>query len=552
MDTQPDVLIVGSGPGGAAAAWRLCAKGLRVLILEAGPRFSPSDDYKQNRADWETPFPIKGGSVGSYEVAPLQMLDDQTADIRSWNAITGPYVTGARRASFGYHHVRGVGGSSLHFTGEAHRLNPHSMRMQSEFGVAADWPVTYADLEPYYDVAEEIVGVAGPSNEIRCPRLTPYPMVEHPWSFASHALAQGARDIGLTPVSNSLAVLSEARGERPACNYCGGCLRGCMMTDKGSVDVTYLAAALKTGRCEIRSDTEALRIEEDGTRVTGVIALENGEEARFSAPVIMVACGAIQTPRLLLNSASKTSEAGLANESGQVGRNFMETLLTTTSALHPDKLGSHRGLPVDWVAWDYNAPDAIPNVIGGCRFGPSMAESDLVGPVAYASRVVDGWGLSHKRKMRESFGRVLSVAAIGESLPNDGSFVTLSDKVDHTGMPIAQIHSRLDKDAIDRLRFMAQTCREIVAAVGCDDPFEEFSSVDAFSSTHVFGTCRMGDDPSSSVVNAECVSHRWDNLMIVDASVFPSSGGGESPGLTVQALAIRAADHVLKRAQFHD
>jgi len=223
----------------------------------------------------------------------------------------------------------------------------------------------------------------------------------------------------------------------------------------------------------------------------------------------------------------------------------METLLTTTSAMHPEPLGSHRGLPVDWVMWDHNAPDAIPGVIGGCRFGPAMAESDLVGPIAYATRVIDGWGRAHKQAMRDGFGRVLSIAGIGEFIPNDATFVDLSEQSDHHGLPVAQIHSFLDDMATTRLRFMMDIGRRILTSAGCTDVVEEFSSVDAFSSTHVFGTCRMGRDPAQSVVDASCKSHRWPNLAITDGSVFPSSGGGESPGLTIQALALRAADALL-------
>jgi choline dehydrogenase-like flavoprotein len=249
---------------------------------------------------------------------------------------------------------------------------------------------------------------------------------------------------------------------------------------------------------------------------------------------------------LLLNSDSTQSPDGLCNESGLVGRNFMETLLSTTSALHPDALGSHRGLPVDWVMWDFNDPDAIPGVIGGCRFGPAMAESDLVGPVAYATRIIDGWGADHKHAMRANFGRVLSIAGIGESLPDARSFVDLAEQVDGHGLPVAQIHSHLDAMALARVRFMLETGRAIIEAAGCSELVEEFSSADAFSSTHVFGTCRMGNDPETSVVDAFCRSHRWRNLVIADGSVFPSSGGGESPGLTIQALALRAMDALVE------
>ena len=540
-----DVIIIGSGAGGGAAAWRFALSGVKVLLIEAGPRFDPLSDYRQDRNDWETAFPTKEGSVGPYEVAPLQALTDDTLDIRSWSKKNGPYVTGNQRQSFGYHHVRGLGGSSLHFTGEAHRMNPASMRLLSDHAVGADWPLGYEELEPFYLVAEQIVGAAGPNEDLRCPRSAPYPTQAHPISFSSEVLRRGAQSLGYNVQANSLAVPSVPYQDRPDCNYCGGCLRGCQRGDKGSIDVTYLKYAEETGNLDIMSSAEVLEIETDGNQITAVVVAVGNDIQRLSASKYVVAAGAIQTPRLLLNSASTHSPEGLANESGQVGRNLMETLLTTTSALHPSPLGSHRGLPVDWVCWDYNAPDSLDDIVGGFRFGPAMAESDLVGPVAYANRVVEGWGRAHKEAMRNTFGRVLSIAAIGESLPHDQSFVDLSEQVDKYGKPIARIHSFLDDMAVRRLRKMAEVSREVIRASGCKDVIEEFSSVDAFSSTHVFGTCRMGSDEQSSVVDPFCKSHRWPNLYICDASVFPSSGGGESPGLTIQALALRMVDNIL-------
>ncbi|NVK06023.1 MAG: GMC family oxidoreductase [Marivivens sp.] len=540
-----DVIIIGSGAGGGAAAWRLTSKGLKVLLIESGPRFDPLVDFRQDQSNWETSFPDKPGSQGKYIVAPLQELTDDTLDIRSWNKRNGPYVTGPNRVSFGYHHVRGFGGSSLHFTGEAHRLNPKSMRMQTDHGVGADWPISADDLSPYWELAEDIIGASGPDFDPHSPRAKSYPNPPHAISYSSEVLSRGAQQIGLSVTPNSLAVNSRPYDDRPDCNYCGGCLRGCQRGDKGSIDVTYLRRAQETGNLTAMTSTEVTRLVTEGERVIGVIAFKNGRRETITASVVMLCAGAVFSPALLLNSADDRSPNGLCNESGMVGRNLMETLLTTTSALHPNQLGSHRGLPVDWIAWDYNHPNAIPDIIGGCRFGPAMAESDLVGPVAYATRVVDGWGIEHKQTMKSTFGRLLSVAAIGESLPNERTFVSLSSEINEFGNAIPLIHSHLDDMALARLRFMTETCRQIIAASGCYEPIEEFSSVDAFSSTHIFGTCRMGHDPATSVINANCRSFRWPNFYIADASVFPSTGGGESPGLTIQALAIRAADHII-------
>lgn len=543
-----DAVIIGSGAGGGASAYALTRQGYRVLVLEAGPVFDPQKNYQLATSRWQNGFPQKHGSQGRYSYVLKQSLAEKWSHIRSWNHISGRLNPGTERIAFAYHHVRGVGGSSLHFTGEMHRLHPQAMRMQTRFGVAADWPLTYQMLEPYYAQAEDIVGVAGPVADSRRPRSAPYPYASHPLGYATQVLQKGFSREGMHLQANPLAVLPQPRAQRLNCNYCNGCLKGCPRKDKGSVDVTYLQQAKDSGLCEVRADSVVTRIISDsrsGT-VSGVEYISAGKKHILKTPLLILAAGAIESPRLLLLSADAASPAGLCNESGQVGKNFMETLLWTSNALYPQPLGSHRGLPVDSICWDFNAPDAIPGVIGGCRFSPSVAESDLLGPVNYATRVIKGWGRQHKQQMRQNFGRVLSLSGLCESLPHEKSFVALdTTQKDQHGLPLASIHSYVNEMAAQRIAFMAKKCRQILKSAGASEIFEEFSSYDIFSSTHVFGTCRMGNDPKQSVVNADCRSHRWRNLYIVDASVFPSSGGGESPGLTIQALALRAMDRLM-------
>jgi len=543
---SPDVIVIGSGAGGGAASWRLVKSGLKVLLIEAGPRFNPTKDYKQDQSNWESGFPHKKNSVGNYEVAPMQLLDSSFDDIRSWNKLTGNLITSKRRASFGYHHVRGVGGSSLQFTGEAHRLNPNSMKMRSAFDVSADWPVSYEELDPYYSLAEEIVGVSGPKQDLSRPRSSELSQKAHPLSYASQLLANAAEEIGHSPIANSLAILSSPYASRPSCNYCGGCQRGCQRKDKGSIDVTYIKEIEQNSNFRILSDSEVINIRATKDNTTSILFARAGNLHEVTAQHFILAAGAIQTPRLLMNSSSEFHKSGIGNSEGNVGKYFMETILNTSSALHPSPLGSHRGLPVDWISWKYNSPGTIPNFRGGCRFSPSMAESDLVGPISYATRVIGGWGLKHKIKMRQHFGSVLSMTGISESLPNNKSYISLSSKKDKWGQPIPVIHSYITNEQKAAIRFMRTECRLILSQAGCYSPFEEFSSADAFSSTHVFGTCRMGNNPKSSVVDPWGKLHDMNNLWIADASVFPSSGGGESPGLTIQALAIRTADKLLE------
>lgn len=541
-----DVLIIGSGAGGGAMAYGLSKRKIRVLVLEAGPAYDPFNDYQLSKQTWEKQgFPEKTDGKKRHSFGQLQELDADRSTLRSWSQVNGRLNTSNRRSVYGYHHVRGVGGSTLAFTGESHRLHPESMKMHSRFGVAADWPITYEELEKYYCGAEDVIGVAGPENQGARWRSKPYPLPPHPLSFASQKIKTGAEKLGISWGANSRAALSEPFDGRPDCNYCGNCNRGCPRTDKGSVDVTFLRKAVASKFCTIKSGISVTRIlDSPDDKVRGVNAVDStGKKHFFPAKKLVLACGAVETARLLLISKSNDSPNGLANESGEVGKNFMETISWSSSGLHPDPIESFRGLPSDSISWDFNAPDSVDGIIGGSRFSSGVCEAGLNGPIAYATRIVGGWGRQHKAKMKATFGRALTVGGIGESLPSAGSFIDLdTDKVDAYGNHPARINSHLDEMETLRLAFMAKTCRNILKHSGVEDLLEEFGTYDHFSSTHVFGTCRMGNNPESSVVDSFGQSHRWGNLTILDASVFPSSGGGESPSLTIEALALRASE----------
>ena len=551
---EADVVVIGSGAGGAAVAWALARAGVAVTVLEAGPRYDYWSDYRLDRADWEQErFPHKA-SRRTYTVAPTQTIVERP-ELRSWSVATGADNTTDHRLSWGYQHVQGVGGTTLHYTGEAHRLHPAAMRLRSRFGVGADWPFDYAELEPYYVEAERLIGAAGWSYDPVRWRSAPYPLPPHPLSYASQKIAAGFRVLGLSLAPGSLGILSQAYGDRPPCNYCANCIRGCPRADKASADVTFIAAALATGRCTVLPERQVVHLAagpED--RVSHAEAVDaQGQRHRIMARVFVVAGGAVHTPRLLLASTGAHAPHGLANESGEVGRNFMETVSWVSSGLHPQPLGSHRGVPSDAICWDYNAPDAIPGVVGGCRLSVGAGQADLLGPIAYATRLVGGFGRAHKARMSQVFGRALTVVGVAECLPNPRAFVDLDpEEADPRGVPLARIHSWLEQGEIERLAFMRERARAVLEAAGVEAIVEEYGTYDHFAATHVFGTCRMGRDPETSVVDPTGRSHRWRNLYVADASVFPSSGGGEAPSLTIEALAIRAGRLIaesLRRAE---
>ncbi|WP_299722028.1 GMC family oxidoreductase [uncultured Tateyamaria sp.] len=538
-----DAVIIGAGAGGAAAAWRLCNHGLKVLILEAGPRFDPATDYPLTNTDWErTGFPIKPGSTGAVSYGDLGALDPADADLASWNAVSGRQVNSTKRppSATGYAHVQGVGGSTLQYVGEAHRLNPAAFRLQSDHGAGADWPLSFADLEPHYRTIEAEIGVAGAPIAGARWSAQDHLQPAHPLSTSARVLRDAGTRMGMAWETNTRAALSEPKDNRPNCNYCGNCTRGCPLGDKGSADVTFIRKAEATGRLTIHTGAQVTRLIMGANgRVRAVSGVRDGAPFEQDTPILILAGGAVQTPRLLLAN-------DMANGSGQVGRNFMETLAWTSAGLLPGLTNSHKGLPADAVSWTYNAQDAVPGVVGGCRFTASTQETGLLGPMAYASRILDGYGPAFKAQMRNVFGSAIAVAGTGETIPDERSFVALDpQRVDAAGVPFAQINSVLTDNSLALLRFMASQCRAILTEAGVTELAEENGVWDRFTSTHVFGTCRMGADAATSVVDPFGRSHDIDNLYIVDASTFPSSGGGEAPVSTIQALALRMADRLV-------
>ena len=538
---EADVVIVGAGAGGLAAAWRLCAQGVKVLLLEGGRAFSPARDYPQSAPSFERhafPYDHAYDPQGRprYGWGQSQTLPADLDGYRSFDAAHGRLVPGRERRYAHYGHVRGVGGTTLHFQGESHRYHPRALRMQTELGVGVDWPLEFGELESYYDLAEAQIGVAAPARIPQRPRTTPPPLPPHGLGYASQRLVPAFASVGATLVPNCLAVLSLPREGRPVCNYCNSCTQGCPLGDKGSAEVTFLPAALATGLLRVESQCQVLRLEVKGQRIQGVVYRDpQGREERAEGSVVLLACGAIETPRLLL-------EAGVGNGSGQVGRNLTETLTWTSVGLLPERVDAHRGLPIDGSAWEFAVPERRSGYVGGFRLATSHGMAGLRGPAVYAEFLSAGFGLEHQRRVAAIMGRGVAVSAVGEWLPNAGTYVDLDPaRQDGDGRALARIHSELGPNEIACGKHMADTVRAIMKAAGAE-VVSELTSLDLFMATHVLGTCRMGTDPARSVADPEGFSHEIKNLGFADASLVPSSGSGDSPSLTIAALAIRTAD----------
>jgi choline dehydrogenase-like flavoprotein len=547
---EPDVCVVGSGAGGAVAAWALVKRGVRVLLLETGPRFEPAHFGTHDPSRELTAPPLAAVAQDparrSYASAPGQPLDPAFAHLTTRTPTVFCDPVAPVRRPFVYSRALGVGGSTLHYQGEAHRFPAHAFRMRSERGVAADWPVSYQELVPYYERIEQLLGVAGdPGNPFK-PARGPFPYRAHPLSAASLRIGEAARKLGWQHLPNSLAALPKPRPGRAACHYCNGCSRGCAVGARGSVDVAVIPEAEKTGLLALRTDFHVARLYLDARgRVAGVMGFgRDGGEERISAAAVVLAAGAVETPRLLLNSSSATHPDGVGNANDQVGRHFMEMLNLELTALLEPGLESWAGLPLDSRIWDFNGAAGQAETPAGYVLG--QVAGDLEAPAGFAWEGAAGFGTAHREAMMR-FGGGLQLIGVAEHLPRADNRVTLAHAVDRHGLPLASVESHLDRSDLETLRAMDTRLRTLADAAGADVVANR-SAYDVPLATHVAGGCRMGVEPGNSVVDALGTVHGHPNLVVADASVLVTQGAGDSPSLTIQALALRAAEALVQRS----
>lgn len=548
-----DVCVVGAGAGGAVAAWALVRQGISVTLLEAGPRFDP-DRHPTHAAEAELgPTPIEEVADDpesiSYEAPPGEPLDPKFSQLASRSPSHFVRRGWARRLPFYHSRAIGVGGSTLHYQGEAHRFPSHAFRMRSERGVAEDWPLGYADLAPFYERVESLLGVAGdPANPFKPPR-GPYPYPAHPLSPLSRRIGSAAQKLGLRLLPNPVAILPQPRQGRAACHYCNGCTRGCAVGAKGSVDVAVIPQAEGSGLLRVVTGFRASHLEHDPTRrITGVLGFDRtGALQRIRARAFVLAAGAIETPRILWNSAGGAHPQGIGNDHGELGRHLMETLYVSRRGLADLPLQTYAGIPLDSRIWDGNGASGAGDLPNGFVLGQGCG--GLLGPAAYALKAVDGLGAAHRRGMRSAFGRGFGLLGIAEQLPRAENRVTLSERSDRFGVPLARVATRLDRDDLRVLAAMWRRLGELAGAAGFAEPEHQLSAYDVPQATHVAGTCRMGSDPSRSVLDAFGAVHGVPNLVVADASALVTQGAGDSPSLTIQALALRSAEALAQRAR---
>jgi choline dehydrogenase-like flavoprotein len=552
MSEEADVCVVGGGAGGAVAAWALARRGARVTLLETGPRIRPSD-FSTHGQDFELwPSPLARTAAApeheSYESAPGEPLDPRFAHLASASFTAHAAPPPRARRSFYWSRAVGLGGSTLHYQGEAHRFPAHAFRMRSRYGVGADWPIAHEELAPWYERVEALLDVCGdPDNPFK-PARGPYPHPAHPLSAPSRRLARGAATLGWQLLPNSLAILPIARPDRAPCHYCNGCERGCDVAAKSSVDVAVLPEAEATGRLRIETGFRVTRLEHgpDGRIVAAIGLGAGGGEERRAARAFVLAAGAVETPRLLLHSAGGAHPRGVGNAHDQVGRYLMETLFVNRYALFDEPLSTWIGVPIDARIWDGNGATGSPESPAGFVLGQVCGP--FQGPLGHALEGAPGFGASHRRAMRKGFGSGIVLLGIAEQVPRAENRVTLSQRTDARGVPLARVETRLDATDLGALSAMHERLGALADASGARR-VGQVTAYDTPMASHVAGTCRMGDDPAASVVDRRGRVHGARNLAVADASVLVTEGAGDSPSLTIQALALRAAEALFDDAR---
>jgi choline dehydrogenase-like flavoprotein len=500
-----DAVVIGTGAGGAPLLARLAAAGLKVVALEAGRHWNPSTDFPTDeRAQ-----------------AKLFWNDERLS--------AGDDPTGFGRNNSGM----GVGGSTLHFTAYTPRAQPDDLRLHSEFGVGADWPLEFSDLEPYYTQLERFLGVSGPSPYPWGPAHG-YPLAPLPLNAPAQLMARGCEKLGIrtSPAANAAlsgSYYSAGVGWRGACTNRGFCQAGCSTGAKASMDVTFIPYAVHHG-VEVRSGCFVTRLETNREGlISGVVYMQNGLEVRQPCKNVFLSAGAIETPRLLLLN-------NLANASGQVGHNFMAHTGIQVWGQFAQAVYPHKGIPGGLISEDTHRP-ADADFAGGY-----LLQSIGVMPVTYASQVARGrglWGTALKDHMR-AYNHIAGINILGECLPSAQNYLELSDELDARGLPKPRIHFSFSKNEHRLTAHAEALMRRIWDAAGATDVWAYPRSA------HTIGTCRMGTDPSSSVVNPDGQSHEVPNLYISDNSTFPSALS-VNPALTIMALSLRTADRFLER-----
>lgn len=508
-DETVDVCIVGAGAAGGVLAERLAKAGLSVVVIEAGPFWDPATDFASDELS-------------------MRSLGWQETRLTGGN---DPIQLGHNNSG------RGVGGGTVHFTGVFLRFHESDFRTYSKDGVGVDWPITYWDLEPYYAQIEREIAVSGPRYFPWGSFHGPYPYPERdPISANAQVFRRGCEALGIKSVVSPLAILSAPFDGRPPCINRGFCNQGCKPNAKFSTLIQHVPEAISYG-AEVLSDCMVTQVEvgDDGL-VSGVVFKHDGAEHRQKAKVVILSSFVVETPRLLLQCTSSRFPDGLANSSGMVGKCIMPHSSHDMYALFDEEIRLYKGTPVLATTQAFYETDEDRGFARGYTLHAHGARPlEFAGGLSKAGIWGEEW-----RDALYNYNYYGRVTLVGEVLPDEQNNVQLADETDEYGMKRAIVNFSYSPNDNALIRHAVEMGNSILQAAGGKPRYV------VPDTAHLMGGCRMGDDPSNSVVNDECRAHDVPNLYICSAAVFPTSGGG-NPTETVMALAARTADRLLDR-----
>ena len=527
-----DFLVIGSGPSGAAATWSLADTGTRIMCMEQGDWMKQAD-YPSNFRDWE----IRQGRADlkntNFSFSPNARNLKADYPINDDESAVQPFMYNA------------VGGTTVSFSAIYPRFHPSDFRTKSLDGVADDWPIDYQQLEEYYNLNDRINGVSGLEGDPAYPSKKP-PLPPLPNGEAGNVIAKGFNKLGWHWWPADRAIISQPYEGRDKCINLGTCNSGCTQGAKSTPDVTYWPLALRKKGVELKTNCRVREITiNNGGMADGVIYYdEEGRENRQKAEVVILACNAVGTPRLLLNSSASQFPDGLANHSGLVGKNLMVHPWGVVRGYFDEGADFSRGPTMNGISChEFSETNPKHDFVRGYTFSILKQEGRPMNSALGLGKEIP-WGSEHHEMFRKHFGNCIMTDILCEDLPEACNQVSLDQELkDSNGIPAPKITYRYSENSKRMMTHALARGRELMEAAGAWKIKSD--GLVRGSGWHLMGTARMGKDPSSSVVNEWGRSHDVRNLFIVDGSIFVTSSAC-NPTNTLQSLSLYIADNIKK------
>lgn len=547
-----DAVVVGSGAGGAMAAYMLTQAGARVLMLEAGRDYDPEEAPMLSPV-WQAPLRGVGTSDKAFGYF------DATVD-GGWSVPGEPYTTG-EGSKFMWWRSRMLGGRTNHWARNSFRMGPYDFIGRSRDGLGADWPIRYEDLAPWYDRTEALVGVYGSNPGLENhpdsgPGVLHDPPAMRAWEIF---LKAGGDAVGVPIIPARRAILTRDMDQRKACYWASPCGRGCAIGAAFQTTTSLIPWARATGRLEILTGAMVYEVTlDDMGAAKGVRYVDrvSGAHREAFGRVVVLSASTGETARILLNSQPNGRSEGLANSSGAVGRNLMDTVGSNLSAYFPALEGrpiynedGAQGLHIYAPFWDYarqargelDFPRGYHMEIGGGFGAPGLGDYGAT----------DGYGAGLRANARRRYGASIGFTQRGEMLPNANSFCEIDPtEKDRFGIPVLRFHFAWSDHELKQVVHFQEAVQTLVERLGGEitsriEPPETAISVGG-QIIHEVGTARMGEDSRTSVTDSFGRTWDVDNLYLADGSVFASKAH-KNPTLTILALAMRIGDHIAGR-----